>query len=305
MEFNNFIFLPPVSSYSSASKTNNLIYIPRAKIVDGVSRFDAPVDFKKESKHIPCLYLRSDGPSTKVMIYMHGNAEDIGIAKEFLECTREHTDFHIIAVEYPGYGIYRGSPEATRIMQDVINVFDYIATQCQWGESNIVLFGRSIGCGPALQLAAMRNPSALILISPYTSLKGIVRSHAGCLATVLLRERFQNIKLIKYVQCPLFILHGQKDTLIPYTHSLELRQNYWGKDCKLRLPEDMDHNEFRFVDDFIDPLKEFLHEHEIEINPGENVPEEIPFPEEALKKPKDFQEQKELSLSIRIMRSIF
>eukprot|EP00826_Nyctotherus_ovalis_P017207 TRINITY_DN15048_c0_g1_i1.p1 TRINITY_DN15048_c0_g1~~TRINITY_DN15048_c0_g1_i1.p1 ORF type:complete len:306 (+),score=85.10 TRINITY_DN15048_c0_g1_i1:168-1085(+) len=305
MEFNNFIFPAPSSSYSSESKRENLVYIPRAKIVDGVSRFDEPADFKKESKHIPCLYLHSDEPCSKVMIYMHGNAEDVGISEDFLECTRSNIDFHIIAVEYPGYGIYKGSPEATRIMQDAINVFDYIATQCQWGESNIILFGRSIGCGPALQLAAMRNPFALILISPYTSLKGIVRSHVGCLATVLLRERFQSIRLIKYVQCPLFILHGKKDMLIPYTHSLELRQNYRGKDCLLKLSEKMDHNEFHFLNDFIIPLKEFLCEHDIDIDPKGDAPGEIPFPEEVLRKPKDFQEQRELPLSMRIMRKIF
>ena len=41
------------------------------------------------------------------MLYFHGNAEDVGLTAELLEHLMPALKIHIIAVEYPGYGVYR------------------------------------------------------------------------------------------------------------------------------------------------------------------------------------------------------
>ena len=62
---------------------------------------------------------------------------------------------------------------------------------------DIVLVGRSMGSGPACALAVeYLNISSLILLSPYTSLKLAVKSYLGSIASMLVRERFENIKEI-------------------------------------------------------------------------------------------------------------
>lgn len=63
---------------------------------------------------------------------------------------------------------------------------------------------------------------ALILISPFTSLKAVVKHLAGNIASYLIKERFENLKNIIKVQSPIYIVHGQKDTMIPYEHSIKL-----------------------------------------------------------------------------------
>jgi hypothetical protein len=66
-----------------------------------------------------------------------------------------------------------------------------------------------MGSGPACQLASEFNQvAALILISPYTSLKEATRTLLGKLASMLVRERFENIKVIEKVLCPTLIIHG-------------------------------------------------------------------------------------------------
>ena len=80
---------------------------------------------------------------------------------------------------------------------------------------DIVLMGRSMGSGPACALAVeYTNISSLILLSPYTSLRMAVKSYLGTIASMLVRERFENLKIIESVRCPTLLIHGQKDNVI-------------------------------------------------------------------------------------------
>jgi hypothetical protein len=60
------------------------------------------------------------------MIYFHGNAEDVGLACELLDYVRSMLKVHILAIEYPGYGVYDGSPDAEQILLDAETVYDYL-----------------------------------------------------------------------------------------------------------------------------------------------------------------------------------
>jgi hypothetical protein len=100
---------------------------------------------------------------------------------------------HVLGVEYPGYGIYPGSSSAEQIIEDIDNIFTYFTANLGWNSRDIILFGRSIGSGPACWIAANRNPCALLLMSAYTSIRAVVRSVAGTVASYLVKERFRNI----------------------------------------------------------------------------------------------------------------
>lgn len=87
---------------------------------------------------------------------------------------------------------------------------------------DIILFGRSIGSGPATYLASKRKVGALILMSAFTSIKAVVKDMAGSWAQHLIKQRFNNLEAIKQVVCPTFIIHGQKDRVVPFQHSKQL-----------------------------------------------------------------------------------
>ncbi len=59
------------------------------------------------------MYLPYSQGSSKILIYFHGNAEDVGLATELLDYVRSLLRVHVLAVEYPGYGIYDGTPDAS------------------------------------------------------------------------------------------------------------------------------------------------------------------------------------------------
>ena len=78
----------------------------------------------------------------------------------------------------------------------------------------------------------------------------------------MVADRFNNIDIINNVTCPLLLIHGQKDNLIPFSHSIQLSEKTGGP-YELLLPEDMDHNEFNVYEDFLEPITNFLKRHSL------------------------------------------
>jgi hypothetical protein len=72
------------------------------------------------------MYLPSRVASGKIMVYFHGNAEDIGLASDILTHIRDKMKINVLAVEYPGYGIYKGQPSSSQIIKDALTVYDYL-----------------------------------------------------------------------------------------------------------------------------------------------------------------------------------
>lgn len=166
---------------------------------------------KKLIEHIPCLFLPHEEGGNKLVLYFHGNAEDIGLAFDLLYLFGQRMEMHVMAIEYPGYGLYKTSkPSEDQIKQDSVVIFDYL-TQCVGiNESDIILWGRSMGSGPTSYLSSIKKPFALLLMSPYTSIKEAAKSLLGWAAflSVIVYEKFRNIDAIKRAKCPVFFLHG-------------------------------------------------------------------------------------------------
>ena len=172
--------------------------------------------------------------------------------------------------------------------EDALIIYDYLVKRVGVKAKDVVLFGRSLGSGPASFLASQRDTFCLFLMSAYTSIKDVSKSLLGKLRYILtpiVRERFKNLDSIKEVKCPVFLLHGAKDKLIPPSHAYELKKAC-STICQLVEPENMDHNEFDFKKDFIAPFQGFLklieeaYRTEKEIDGIENV---IPTEEDFLK----------------------
>jgi abhydrolase domain-containing protein 17 len=92
------------------------------------------------------------------------------------------------------------------------------------------------------------------LFSAYKSVKEAAKSLVGGFLGTFVRERFQNIKAIKNVTCPVYLIHGKQDNVIPYTHSQALFEKCASAYKRILTPEDMTHNDFRMQEDLIDPV---------------------------------------------------
>jgi len=69
-------------------------------------KFNMMYDRRRTSHYIPCMNIPFHIGASKVILYFHANAEDIVLAHELLDYIRTLLRVHIIAIEYPGYGLY-------------------------------------------------------------------------------------------------------------------------------------------------------------------------------------------------------
>jgi len=111
-------------------------------------------------------------------------------------------------MEYTGYGLYNAPISADQILLDACYLFDHLTMTLHLDPRDIVIFGRSIGSSPSCFLSKNRNPAALVLMSPFKSIKEVARDLVGRMLSVLVAERYRNIDLVKDVLCPVFIVHG-------------------------------------------------------------------------------------------------
>jgi len=238
-------------------------------------------------EYIPCLYLPCDNPSNKLVVYFHGNAEDIGLAFDLLHSFGSQLNMHVLAVEYPGYGLYKSSrPDENKIREDAETVYSFLTVQMGIKESSIILFGRSMGTGPSTHLASIKNPCCLLLMSPYTTIRDVARQLLGWMSflSYVVYERFRNIDAIQRVKCPVFFLHGLQDKLIPHSHTIELNKNCQGLSF-MKLPEEMDHNTFDFEQDLVRPFQDFLSKIETPEKEEEVEPFELFFDKQFFQPP--------------------
>lgn len=68
---------------------------------------DLDSEEESDEDYIPCLFVPSDVGGNKLVLYFHGNAEDVGLAFDLIATFGELMQMHVLAVEYPGYGLYK------------------------------------------------------------------------------------------------------------------------------------------------------------------------------------------------------
>lgn len=221
--FNTFVYPKPNPPLYD-STLENLIYIQRESISHSSNFLATRGIFQNGDtsiEKIPCLYICSPNLSDKIVLYFHGNSTDLGKSKSFCERLAKDWNVNFLLVEYPSYGIYkRVELSETNILEDSITVYDFLITKKGIKPDQIIVFGRSIGSGPAVYLASARKIAGLILFSPFLSLRKVVENKVGSFMASMITEQFNNENKIGRVGCPILFLHGKQDDIVPYSHSV-------------------------------------------------------------------------------------
>lgn len=200
----------------------------------------------KIKRSIPCLSFQAPQNSSdkesrimseKLVLFFHANGEDLSHLSDFLSNMRNSLNISVLAMEYPGYGVYEGEPSEDQILEDAEGVLDFVLNELSIKPSSIVVVGRSIGSGPAIHITSKARLGGLILISPFTSIKAVIRDKVGLLISKCIRERFNNLAKIQQVQCKVKIIHGLKDELVKPEHAKLLAGSLSFIEAKLEDPE--------------------------------------------------------------------
>jgi hypothetical protein len=164
---------------------------------------------------ISATYLANPA-ATFTVLFSHGNAEDIGYDVPLLEQIRD-AGFLVLAYDYQGYGTSDGKPTEQHAYDDEDAAYNYLVQTMHVQPDKIIVFGRSVGTGPATDLASRRHVAGLILQSPFLSAFRVMTK-----VSVFPFDRFNNLRKIKKVHCPVLIIHGTEDTVINVAHGKEL-----------------------------------------------------------------------------------
>ncbi|MEY8847813.1 alpha/beta hydrolase [Psychroserpens sp. XS_ASV72] len=162
------------------------------------------------------------GESKGVVIYLKGNSKSIkGWGKFAVDFTRH--DYNVLMVDYRGFGKSTGRRSQKAIQRDLQEVYNKVKEMTT--ENRIILYGRSLGSGFAAKLASINDPKLLILDAPYYSLTKVTARYAPFMPlSLLMKYPLPTYKWLRYVRCPIHIIHGTHDKLIPYKTSIKLSQ---------------------------------------------------------------------------------
>lgn len=163
-----------------------------------------------------------DGTGPKVILYFHGNAGDLSGWK-FVTEDFTALGYPILIIDYRGYGKSTGQISEEGMYADGEAAYEYLTQELHIAPGNILIYGRSIGSGVAVEMATRHPVGGLVLESAYTSLGALANEKVPFFfPSLYLRFRFNNLQKITTLACPVVLLHGTQDELIPPAHSQRL-----------------------------------------------------------------------------------
>ncbi len=169
---------------------------------------------------LSCLLMKDKNP-VGAILYLHGQKGNIrrciGQAK-----TMAGQGYDILLLDYRGFGKSDGQNYSEQQMFDDVQVaYDYLKKH--YDENKIVVAGYSLGTGMASYLASVNNPEHLIMVAPYVSLIQMKNKFLPFIPDFLFKYKFSNKKHLENVKCPVTMIHGLDDTLIPQDSDDQLK----------------------------------------------------------------------------------
>ncbi len=178
------------------------------------------------------VFARGDTGNGLCVMHFYGNNENLRSSEYVIDRLRSH-GYSVLMFDYRGYGSSRGRPRESAFYADAELAFDWL--QERHPDLRVVASGWSIGSAVAIYLAQVRPVDGLMLFSPPTNMVEVV-SHVFPKDQIIIEEgmpfRFDSLERIRKIRCPILMVHGKKDQVVPYSMSEQLATAVAGR-CRL------------------------------------------------------------------------
>jgi fermentation-respiration switch protein FrsA (DUF1100 family) len=202
----------------------------------------------------------SDAAQRPTLLFFYGNgmclADTEGEFRKFRKL-----GLNVLIPEYVGYGMSGGKPSEHGVYATAETAYAYLLTRSDIEKSKIIPAGWSLGSAAAIEIASKHDTPALITMSAFTSMKDMARKVLPFFPTELrLKHHFETEAKIRQIACPTLIIHGKRDSIIPFSMSKRLEAASKGKATRVGI-DDADHNDLFEIggEDLFKTVGDFLH----------------------------------------------
>lgn len=245
---------------------DKLIFFPE-KLPKDYS-FQFPIRFQeielstKDGEKSYALYFKAkNNDQNKTVFFFHGNAGSLrtwgGIYEDFVPL-----GWNVLICDYRGYGKNTGHLSENLMYDDAELWLNYTIQNLNIPKERIVIYGRSIGTGVAIELVS-RNPDLILFLeTPFTDLPSLAKNYYPFVRPWMFRFRFENLKKLKKVNSKIRIFHGTEDEIIPYRNSEIILENLksQNKNVALFTIRNGSHNDLTAFPEYHQALKKSLDE---------------------------------------------
>ena len=237
-----------------------LMFLPTTLTDDYEYRFQYPFEElflePEPNVSINAIHFKNDNPNG-VILYFHGNAGDLSrwgtITEYFVE-----KNFDVLVMDYRTYGKSKGRLSEEGFYIDAQFCYDYLKESYE--ESDIIIYGRSLGTGIANYLASENQPKQLILETPYYSIADIAKYRFPMFPiTSLIKYKFKSFEYIQDVTCPITIIHGTDDQVVPYSSGKKLMEVAPQERITMNTIDGGGHNNLIMFDAYHQAIDDALH----------------------------------------------
>lgn len=155
------------------------------------------------------------------ILFSHGNAGNISHRLETLNILHE-LGFNVLLYDYRGYGQSTGKPSEANTYEDIQTAWHWLTKNKKETPARIIIFGRSLGTAPSIDLATKVTPAALIIESGFTSFVDMGKATYPFLPSFLARMSYNNLKKAPFINSPTLVIHSPEDEIVPYAMGKKL-----------------------------------------------------------------------------------
>lgn len=206
----------------------SLLYVPNTQpptlAEAGLDSVMRPIELRTaDGLRLLAWYRPPPDESAPVLAYFHGNAGHIGHRGDRVR-PYLNAGLGVLLLEYRGFGGNPGGPTEVGLYADARAALDFLGVQGV-DSGRLVLYGESLGTAVATQMAMERGCGALVLEAPFTSVAAVAQARYWMFPVrLLVLDKFDSLAKIDRIPCPVFVMHGEHDRVIPIRFGRELFQ---------------------------------------------------------------------------------
>jgi fermentation-respiration switch protein FrsA (DUF1100 family) len=158
------------------------------------------------------------GRGDTTLLWLHGNAGNIADRVDNIAEIHDKLGVGVFIFDYRGYGRSEGKPTEEGTHLDATAALEFLRSRGDVDPERLVLFGRSLGCAVAAELASKNDVRGVVLESPFTSIRAMAKRAYPFLPGIgsFVRTRYDTLSKASRIGAPVIVLHGDRDDIAPF-----------------------------------------------------------------------------------------